>query len=125
MIVYLDRSAIRPGRQPELEALLAELARLVEAEEPEIMAYEAHLSKDGGLLSVLHIHRDAASLERHFAVAGPSFSKFDELIDMRSIDVYGPVPEGIVTALRNKASLLGSGAVGVHPKWLGFDRLGG
>jgi quinol monooxygenase YgiN len=124
-IVYVDRSAIRPGRRAALEAALSELATLVEAEEPRILAYEAHLSEDGGSVSVLHIHRDAASLEHHFAVAGPSFGKFAELIDMISIDVYGPVPESIVTALRSKAVLLGSASVGVHPRWLGFDRIDG
>lgn len=124
-IVYVDRSAVRPGRQAELETSLSDLARLVEAEEPQIVAYEAHLSQDGELLSVLHIHRDVASLEHHFAVVGPSFARFAELIEMHSIDVYGSVPEEIVAALQGKAKLLGSATVGVHPKWLGFDRLGG
>jgi quinol monooxygenase YgiN len=123
LIVYVDRSAIRPGRRAELEEALGALASLVQAEEPAILAYQAHLSDDGSTLSVLHIHRDIASLERHFAVAGPLFPKFVDLVDMRSIDVYGPVPERIVTELRSKALLLGSATVGVHPKWLGFDRL--
>jgi hypothetical protein len=123
LIVYVDHSAIRPGRRADLEAALSGLARLVESEEPDILAYEAHLSEDGRFLSVLHIHRDAGSLERHFSVAGPWFPTFVDLVEMRSIDVYGPVPDRIVASLRDKARLLGSGSVGVHRKWIGFDRL--
>jgi hypothetical protein len=123
LIVYVDQSTIRPGKREALERELGALARLVEAEEPQIVAYAVHLSDDGTTLSVLHAHRDVASLERHFVVAGPAFSKFRELIEMQSIDVYGPVPDAIVETLRGKAALLGTGLVRRHGTWFGFDRL--
>ena len=120
LIVYVDHSTVRPGRRAELERAIAELAALVEAEEPQILAYQVYLDGDG--LSVMHAHRDLESLERHFAVAGPAFAGFVELIEMESIDVYGPVPDDVIETLRAKASLLGRGVVTRHERRFGFAR---
>jgi hypothetical protein len=41
-IVYVDRSAVRPGKADALIAALAELAALVEARHDQIVAYQVH-----------------------------------------------------------------------------------
>jgi hypothetical protein len=73
---------------------------------------------------VVALHPDSASLERHFEVAGSAFRKFAELIRMERIDIYGKVSDGVMARLREKASMLGSGAVVTHRLQAGFFRLG-
>lgn len=122
-IVYVDRSAIRPGKADALIAALAELAALVEAREDQIVAYQVHFDSSRSTVSVVHIHRDAASLDRHLEVAGPQFPKFADLVELQSIDVYGAPSGAAVAALQRKAELLGNARVSIHPRATGFARL--
>jgi|SRR5215217_8974577 len=74
-IVYLDTSEVRSGRLAELKAAMNDLARFVQANEPQLLAYHVYFSDDGTRMSVLHINPDSASLERHIKVAGPMFPR--------------------------------------------------
>ena len=38
-IVYVDRSEVRPGRLAELKVAMTDLARFVQANEPQLLAY--------------------------------------------------------------------------------------
>ena len=67
-IVYLDTSEVRPGRLAELKAAMNDLARFVQANEPQLLAYRVYFSDDATRMSVLHINPDSASLERHMKV---------------------------------------------------------
>ena len=65
-IVYVDTSEVRPGRLEELKAAMNDLARFVQANEPQLFAYNVYFNDDGTRMSVLHINPDSASLEfRH------------------------------------------------------------
>jgi hypothetical protein len=106
----------------ELEAALDDLVGFIEANEPRIIAYGAYISEDGRQLSVVHVHSDSASLEFHLNVAGQAFQRFVVLVDLSSIYVYGNPSERVLSQLRNKASLLGSGHVRVQPLHAGLVR---
>jgi quinol monooxygenase YgiN len=121
-LIYVDRSEIRPGMLGELHAAIAELAAHVEANEPQLLSYAAFVDADGEHLMVIHVHRDPESLDRHFAVAGPLFGRFAELVLLRRIDLYGEPSDASVAALRDKAALLGGATVEVHPLEAGFIR---
>jgi hypothetical protein len=72
---------------------------------------------------VVHIHRDADSLDRHLAVAGAEFPKFADLVDLQSIDIYGTPSATAIAGLRRKAELLGNASVTIRPRAVGFARL--
>lgn len=122
-IVYVDRSAIRPGRADTLIAALTELAALVEARHDQIVAYQVHVDASRSTVSIVHIHRDAASLDRHLAIAGPEFPKFADLVELQSIDLYGTPSDSALAGLQRKAELLGNARLTVHPRAAGFARL--
>jgi hypothetical protein len=121
-IVYVDRSRIVAGRFDELVHQLGELASLAERDEPQIVSYAAFVDRERAEVSVIHVHRDAESLATHFRVAGPAFRDFVDLVSLRSIDVYGSPTEDLVAQLHDKARLLGSATVAVHPPIAGFIR---
>jgi hypothetical protein len=76
-------------------------------------------------MTVMHLNPDSASLAFHMETAGAKFGPMGEFITLQAIDVYGQVDETLVTRLREKASLLGSGTVRVHDLHAGFTRFAG
>ena len=122
MIIYVDTSDVRPGRLAELKTAMDDLARFVEANEPQLIAYQVYFSHDSARMTVLHINADSASLEFHMTTAGPQFPPIAEFIDMVSIDVYGEPAGAVVDQLREKAAMLGRGQVRVHSLHAGFSR---
>ena len=91
-----------------------DLARFVQANEPQLLAYNVYFTNDRTRMSVLHINPDSASLERHIKIARPQFPPIGEFIRLLSIDVYGRSDDGLVEGLRQKAKPLGGGTVRVH-----------
>jgi quinol monooxygenase YgiN len=123
-VIYIDRSEVREGKLEELKTAMNELAGLVKANEPRIIAFNVYLTEDGTRMTVLHVHPDADSLEFHMKVAGPAFPKFVEFIKLRTIDIYGEASDNLVEPLRRKAQMLGNGTVQVHGLHAGFARFG-
>ncbi len=121
-LVYVDTSRVRQGALEELKGAIDELVAFIEANEPQLLAYNVYLSDDGAEITVTHIHSDPASLDFHMDVAGPAFSRFADLIDMQSITVYGEPSDNARKQLREKAELLGSGKVFVQSQQAGFTR---
>ena len=123
-LIYVDTSDVREGSLPALRDAIAELARFVEENEPQLISYNAYFSDDGKQMSVVHVHRDADSLDFHFEVAREQFARFADLLELRSIGIYGTPSPVALAELRAKAELLG-GSVTIMPLHTGFARLGG
>lgn len=122
-LVYIDVSEVKEGSLDRLEGAIEELAGFIEANVPDVLAYNVFLSEDGTQMTVVHVHAEAESLERHLITAGPVFRKFSDLLTLRSIRVYGEPSERAVELLREKASMLGSRDVTVLRPRAGFSRL--
>lgn len=123
-LVYVDTSDVRNGALEELKGAMTELAEFVDANEPQILAYNVYFSDDGSQMTVVHVHLDSASLEYHMDVGGPEFRKVANLITLSSICVYGEPSEQALRQLQDKARLLGSGEVIVNGPHAGFSRFG-
>jgi quinol monooxygenase YgiN len=123
-IVTVDTSEIHEGKLEELRAAIAELAAFVEANEADPLSYQVYFSADGRRMTVVQVHPDPASMERHMEVAGPMFARFADLLTLRTVDVYGAPSDEVVSRLRRKAELLGTATVSVHDLQAGFARFG-
>ena len=121
-LVVVDTSDIKAGKLEELRRAVAELAAFVEANETETISYQVFFSDGDRQMTVLQIHADSASMERHMEVAGPVFAKFADLLVLRTIDIYGSPSEKVLELLRRKAELLGTATVAVHDRQAGFAR---
>jgi len=123
-IVYIDRSAILEGKFEELKPAIDDLVALIESEEPGLIAYNVYLNEEATEMTVIHVHPDSASLERHMKVAGPAFPKLVGLISLLTIEVFGKPSDVLLDLLFQKARLLGDGTVVVHEPLAGFARFG-
>jgi quinol monooxygenase YgiN len=121
-LVYVDTSNVREGALEELKGAIQELAEFIEANEPQLLAYNVYINDDGSQMTVMHVHADSASLDFHMDVAGPRFERFAKLVTLSSIHVYGEPSERALTQLHDKARQLGSGSVIVHDPQAGFSR---
>jgi hypothetical protein len=122
-IVYIDHSDIREGKLQEVRARIAELVEFVEAREPQLLAYGVYLDTEGCGMTVVAIHPDPRSLELHMEIGGPAFREFIDLIDLRTIEVYGRPGDKALSQLRQKMEMLGeNGTLIVHEQNAGFTR---
>jgi quinol monooxygenase YgiN len=121
-LVVVDTSDIKAGKLEELRRAVAELAEFVDANETETISYQVFFGDGDRQMTVLQIHTDSASMERHMEVAGPVFAKFADLLVLRTIDIYGSPSEKVLELLRRKAELLGTATVAVHDRQAGFAR---
>jgi quinol monooxygenase YgiN len=122
-LVYVDTSDIREGALDELKEAIPRLVEFIDENEPQLLAYNVYLSEDSRRMTVVHVHPDSASLERHLEVGGPIFRQYAHLITLTSIRVYGEPSEEALRQLREKARMLGSGDVLVERREAGFSRL--
>ena len=123
-LIVVDASEIREGRLEEVRAAVAELASFVREREPDPISYQAFFSADERRMTVVQIHPNAASMERHMDVAREAFAPFADLLDLRTVDVYGEPSAKVIDQLRRKAELLGTATVEVHDLQAGFLRIG-
>ena len=123
-ILYVDRSEIHPGAVPALRAAVTRLVSFIEAQEPQLLAYGFSIDDESRSMVVTAVHPDSASLERHLTIGGDEFRKVGRHIELRSIEVVGPVSARAVERLQEKAAALGSDArVDVKAVAAGFSRL--
>jgi hypothetical protein len=123
-LIVVDTSEIREGKRDELLSGIGELAAFVETNEADPISYQVFFGDDGHLMTVLQIHPDSASMERHMELAGPIFAKFADLVMLRTVDIYGSPSDKVVELMRRKAELLGTATVTVHDRQAGFARFG-
>jgi hypothetical protein len=124
MLVYVDTSDVREGALGELRSAIEELVEFLDANVPQVIAYNVYFSDDGSQMTVVHIHHDSASLESHMEVGGPAFRRFADLLTLSSIRVYGEPSEKAMRQLQDKAQLLGCKDLSVHDQYAGFSRFG-
>ena len=123
-IVYVDRSRVLPGKSAEVRQAIHDLVAFVEAHEPQLLAYNFYLDDDASEITLVAVHPDSASLERHVSVAGDAFRRFIPLIELRSIELYGDPTDDVMQKMHDKARMLGAGdRVVVQHLQAGFMRM--
>lgn len=124
-IVIVDVSRIGEGRLAEAKTAFGDLAAFVDANEPDAIGYQVHVDEKTAEVTVIQVHPDSTSAERHMTIAGPRFAPFASLLHLERIDVYGEPSDQLLTLLGKKAELLGGAALRVHPTHAGFLRADG
>jgi hypothetical protein len=100
------------------------LAAFVESNEPRPISYNVYLNEDRTRMTVVQVHPDSASMEFHMNVAGPAFAKFEQLIKLSTMDVFGEPSDHLLEQIQQKVRMLGDAMVSVHNFRAGFDRFG-
>lgn len=123
-IIYIDRSRVHRGGLDALKAGIGGLVPFVDRHQPQMLTYGFYLDEDALCMTVVSVHPDSASLERHIDLGGDEFKKLAPLIELHEIEVFGRLSQRAVELVRQKAAALGDrGVVKMHERFLGFDRI--
>jgi hypothetical protein len=123
-IVYIDHSRIREDSIDELKAGVQRLVGFIDAREPQLIAYGFYIDEEAARMTVVAVHPDSASLERHIEIGGGEFRKLAHLITLTAIECYGRPSERALEQLREKAAALGDGGAVVSiERFAGFAHL--
>jgi hypothetical protein len=87
--IFVTTHRIDPRRRDEFHGLSRQLTEFVETNEPEMLAYYAYLSDDGDEISLVQVHRDATSADRHLQMVHTLIEPAFEMSEVARIDVYG------------------------------------
>ena len=122
-VIYIDRSDVHEDRWDDLKAGIRALVAFVESRQPQMVTYAFYLDEETNEMTVVSVHPDAGSLERHIEIGGPEFKKLAPYLTLREIEVFGTLSALAVDLLQQKASTLGDGGVvSRHGQFAGFDR---
>jgi hypothetical protein len=122
-IVYVDRSDVHENCRDDLKAGIAALVTFVEAHQPQMTMYAVYLDEQARRMTVVSVHPDSASLERHIELGAPQFRKLAPYIALREIEVFGQLSARAAALVREKAAALGDGGqVRFHAQFAGFSR---
>lgn len=123
-IVYIDHSLIREDSIGELKAGVQRIVDFIEAREPQLIAYGFYIDEDAASMTVVAVHPDTASLERHIDIGNTEFRKLAHLLTLTAIECYGRPSERALEQLRRKASTLGDGGAVVSiGRFAGFSHI--
>lgn len=123
-VIYIDRSDVHAGAWDDLKTGIRALVAFVESRQPQMTTYAFYLDENASTMTVVSVHPDSASLERHVEVGGPQFQKLARYLTLREIEVFGALSTRAIDLVQRKASSLGDGGtVLLHDQFAGFDRM--
>ncbi len=119
-VVVAGRYRIPPGKVDGWRAAVREMADFVEANLPDVIAFDAYLGDDDTEATSIHLHRDAASFECYLETMASRIGRGAQMVEVLRIDLYGEPSEAIVERMRR----MGTWPVAVWPHVHGFGRYG-
>ena len=101
-LIFIATNRLKAGARNAERRRVPELVHFVEREEPQVIGFNEY----GDEVTVVQIHPDAASFEKHMEViADHARRAYEETLDRTvRIQVFGDVPEPILASLREQAS---------------------
>jgi hypothetical protein len=104
-IVFVVTNRLKEGALEAERRRVPGLVDFVEREEPQVIGFNEYVNEAGDEATVVQIHPDAASLEKHMSViADHARRAYEETLDRTvRIQVFGHLPDPIVDMLREQA----------------------
>ena len=80
------------------------LVEFVEQNEPQLIAFNEYVNDDGTEATVVQVHPDAASMQKHLAIIGERAAQaYDETLDCTlAIQIFGPVDPQMLATMRTQ-----------------------
>ncbi len=105
-LIFIATNRLKAGALSAERSRVPELVSFVEREEPQVIGFNEYVNDVGDEVTVVQIHPDAASFEKHMdVIADHARRAYAETLDRTvRIQVFGDVPESIVASLREQAS---------------------
>ena len=105
--IFIATNRLREGKLVAERHRAADLVSFIEANEPQLLAFNEYVNEDGTEVGVVQIHPDAASMELHMDVVAERAARaYAETLEATtSIQVYGEPSDAVVEMLRRQAGV--------------------
>lgn len=80
------------------------LVAFVEANEPQLIAFNEYVNDNGTEVTVVQVHPDAASMQNHLAIIGQRAAQaYAEMLDATvAVQIYGPIDPQMLATMRTQ-----------------------
>jgi hypothetical protein len=123
--ILISTWGIKDGKVEELKRFQEELSELIQAKEPQLIAFNAFLNEEGTEMTSIQVHPDTASMDFHLQVLsdhlGDAMSSVAPFVEPRSLVYYGMPPESLRSSITSRGENPGSKPIHMG----GFTRLPG
>jgi hypothetical protein len=103
--IFIATNRLKPGALDRERERVPDLVAFIEANEPQLIAFNEYVSDDGTEVSVVQVHPDAASFERHMGIVGErARAAYAETVEATvRVQVFGQPTETVIAMLRQQA----------------------
>jgi hypothetical protein len=115
--VFITTHRIKTGQYDRFIELSRDFEEFVRANVPDMLDYCTYLDADRGEVSIVQIHRDAASAEHHITVGAEKIGQGIALVETVRVEVYGR--PGPVVTQAGAANAAAGAEVSIKPEVLG------
>lgn len=121
---FISHFKIKPaGGLRGFRALTRELTPLLEAQKPGTLAFLIFANEATNRLTIIHVFGDAEAMDRHFEGSAERASDAFEYIEPAGWELYGPVTEQALAAIRAAGASAGVSVTVARDFVAGFLRL--
>ena len=104
--IIISSFEVKDGKLEHLKRFQRELSDIIEAKEPQLIAFNAFLNKAGTEMTSIQVHPDTASMDFHLRVIrehlGDTMSAVAEFVVPKSIRYYGIPPESLQATIAGR-----------------------
>jgi hypothetical protein len=121
-LIVVSTLRVKQGRLEDVTHYYKKILELIEANEPQLIAFHGFLSEDGTEMSSVQVHPDTTSMDFHMQVLkdnwDESFSRYGELLELIRVEYFGkPSKNALNMDLQRETP------IGVKPRYIaGFTR---
>lgn len=95
--IVISTWRIKEGKLEDLKRFQREFAGIIEANEPQLIAFNAFYNEEGTEMTSIQVHPNSASMDFHLKVLretlGDAMSAVAEFVEPMSLEYYGKPPE--------------------------------
>jgi quinol monooxygenase YgiN len=117
-IVFISRSAVRPGQLGAFREAAAEMVPSIERAKPGTVVFLGYASEEGAELHMVHVFPDDAAMADHLEGVDERFASVVDLIEPRGYEIFGEPGELVLATMRRFAEALDI-PLRVHPDLIG------
>src|SRR5258705_8866089 len=117
--IFIATNRLKPGKLDRGRARVPGLVEFIEANEPQLIAFNEYVNEAGDEVTVVQIHPDTASMEAHMGIVRERAQEaYAETLDATlRVQVFGQPSDAILETLRTQA---GSGVeISINGEHLG------
>ncbi|MEX0864077.1 MAG: hypothetical protein WD269_04285 [Acidimicrobiia bacterium] len=95
-LIAITRAKVKEGKLADFTGYYKEIVKMVEANEPQVIAFHGFLNEDGTEMTSIQVHPDTASMDFHMQMLkdnwDESYSEYGQMLEASVSSTTGRLP---------------------------------